>query len=184
MFSLRPCRPTIRLAAFLLFAVALQPALAVAAPAACTDFMNSMTQSLPDQHVQFEHPLLVSRSAPSLGIEVYDLVTTGRVDGTLHCRRDHLVRFEAKISLPADQQIQRGFDKVQQAAMTAALNWPLARATSTLREMNNEADEYLRASIERGDVYLAGKTEAHENGTDLGMVWTKTDRTFIISRPE
>ena len=46
--------------------------------------------------------------------------------------------------------------------------------------MNGEAAEYLRASIERGDVFLAGKTEYHEDGSDLGMIWTKTDRTFII----
>jgi hypothetical protein len=179
-------RHRIRLAAYLLFAVAPLPSAAAAAggQAGCTAFMTSMTEALPDQHVQFEHPLLVSRNAPAFGVEIFDLGTTGHVDGTLHCRRDHLVRFEAKVAVPADAPTQRNFEKVQEAALAAALNWQSARAATTLRAMNNEAAEYLRASIERGDVYLAGKTEYHEGGSDLGMIWTKTDRTFIIAGPQ
>jgi hypothetical protein len=186
MPSLRARRQRIRLAAYALFAIVTLPAVAMAGEgqASCPAFMNAMTQALPDQHVQFEHPLLVSRNAPAFGVEIFDLMTAGHVDGTLHCRRDHLVRFEAKIAVPADAPTQRNFEKVQEAALAAALNWQSAQTATTLRAMNNEAAEYLRASIERGDVYLAGKTEYHENGTDLGMIWTKTDRTFIIAGPQ
>jgi hypothetical protein len=47
--------------------------------------------------------------------------------------------------------------------------------------MNVDAAEYLRASAERGDVYIAGKVEVHEPGNvDLGLIWTNADRSFII----
>ena len=184
MPRLRGRRQTIRLAAHLLFAAAaaLPGAVTAAAeePAGCAGFMTSMTQSLADQHVQFEHPLVVSLNALAFGAEVYDLVTDAHVEGTLHCRGDRLVRFEAKIAVPADAPLLHGFDEVQAAALAAALKWQPARAATALRTLNGEAAEYLRASIERGDVYLAGKTEYHEDGSDLGMIWTKTDRTFII----
>jgi hypothetical protein len=183
MPRLRGRRHTIRLAAYLLFAaVAAPPGIAVAGepPTGCAGFMASMTQALPDQHVRFEHPLVVSRNAPAFGTAVYDLAMDARVDGTLHCRGDHLVRFEAKVNVPADAQVLHAFDQLQAAALTAALKWPPARAATALRTMNGEAAEYLRASIERGDVYLAGKTEFHEEGSDLGMIFTKTDRTFIL----
>lgn len=183
MPRLRGCRQKVRLAAHLLFAAAVAlPAAAVAAekPVGCAGVMTAMTQSLADQHAQFERPLVVSRNAPTFGAEVYDLVTDAHVEGTLRCRGDHLVRFEARISVPAGTPLLHGFDQVQAAALGAALKWEPARAATALRSMNGEAAEYLRASIERGDVYLAGKTEYHEEGSDLGMIWTKTDRTFII----
>jgi hypothetical protein len=187
MPSLRVRRPSTRLAAYLFFAAAMLTSAgsALAQPtAACAAFMTAMTQALADQQVRFEHPLLVSRNAPSFGMEVYDLVSSNHVDGTLHCRRDHLLRFEAKITVPGDAQLLQSFEKVQEAALVAAFNWQPSRASATLHSMNAEAAEYLRASIERGDVYLAGKTEYHEGGADLGMLWTKTDHTFIISGPE
>lgn len=186
MPRLRGRRQTIRLAVHLLFAAAAAlpcAAVAVAAaeePASCAGFMTAMTQTFADQHGQFEHPLVVSQNAPAVGAEVYDLVTDAHVEGTLHCRDDHLVRFEAKIAVPADTPLLHSFDQVQAAALTAALKWQPARAATALTTMNGEAAEYLRASIERGDVFLAGKTEYHEDGSDLGMIWTKTDRTFII----
>jgi hypothetical protein len=184
MPRLRGRRNTIRLAAHLLFAVAAALAGATAAaaqqPAGCAGFMASMTQSLADQHAQFEHPLVVSRNTPAFGAEVYDLTTDVQVEGTLRCRGDHLVRFEAKIDVPADAKLLHSFDQVLQASLLAAMKWPPPRVATTLHELNDEAAEYLRASIERGDVFLAGKTESHEGGSDLGMIWTKTDRTFII----
>lgn len=183
MPRVRGCRQTFRLAAYVVFAAAGLPAVAAAAaekPASCAAFMTSLTQNLADQHVQFEHPLVVSPNAPALGAEVYDLVTDAHVEGTLHCRGDRFGRFETKIAIPATAPVLHSFDEVQQAALAAALKWQPARAADALRAMNGEAAEYLRASSERGDVYLAGKTEYHEGGSDLGMIWTKTDRTFII----
>ena len=182
MSRLRGRRQKIRLPAYLLFvfAAALPRHAAADAPAACPNFMTSMTQSLANQHGRFEHPLVVSRNAPAFGAEVFDLETDARVEGTLHCRGDHLVRFEARINVPADASLLHGFDQVQAAALAAALKWQPARTATVLRKMNDEAAEYLRASVERGDVYLAGKTEYHEDGSDLGMIFTETDRTFII----
>ena len=46
--------------------------------------------------------------------------------------------------------------------------------------MSREAEEYLRASNQRGDVFVAGKTEYHQGGADMGMIWTPRDRTLII----
>ena len=47
-----------------------------------------------------------------------------------------------------------------------------------------EAAEYLRASRERGDVFVAGKTErrAGKDG-DIAVFWTETERTFILVAP-
>ena len=42
--------------------------------------------------------------------------------------------------------------------------------------MLHEAAEYMRASEQRGDVVIAGKTEYHEGGSDLGMIFTPTER--------
>ena len=54
------------------------------------------------------------------------------------------------------------------------------RASTAVRTMSREAEEYLRASNQRGDHVVAGKTEYHEGGADLGMIWTARDRTLII----
>ena len=44
--------------------------------------------------------------------------------------------------------------------------------------------EYLAASKERGDVYVSGKTEEHApGGVSLGLIYTDTDRAFIIVGP-
>ena len=50
--------------------------------------------------------------------------------------------------------------------------------------MSADAREYLAASRERGDVYVAGKTEEHEpGGVSLGLMATGSDRTFVIVGP-
>ena len=37
------------------------------------------------------------------------------------------------------------------------------------------------ASRQRGDVYIAGKTERHEpGGVGVGMIFTEIDRAFVI----
>ena len=47
--------------------------------------------------------------------------------------------------------------------------------------MAADAQEYLAASRQRGDVYIAGKTEAHEpGGVGLGLIVTDTDTAFIL----
>jgi hypothetical protein len=47
--------------------------------------------------------------------------------------------------------------------------------------MAADAREYLKASRERGDVYISGKTEEHEPGAvSLGLIVTDTDTAFIL----
>ena len=50
--------------------------------------------------------------------------------------------------------------------------------------MSTDAGEYLAASRQRGDVYVAGKTEEHmPGGVSLGLIATGSDRTFVIVGP-
>ncbi len=50
-----------------------------------------------------------------------------------------------------------------------------------VRAMAADAREYLKASRERGDVYISGKTEEHEpGGVSLGLIVTDTDTAFIL----
>ena len=47
--------------------------------------------------------------------------------------------------------------------------------------MTAEAADYLRGSAEREDFSVAGKVERHAGEAgDIGLIWTKTDRTFIL----
>ena len=48
--------------------------------------------------------------------------------------------------------------------------------------MAAEAREYLKASRERGDIYISGKTEEHEPArVSLGLIVTDTDTALILS---
>lgn len=158
---------------------ALGTAPASAAPVACSVFKASFLKATSDLKSDFVRPLIVSRGGPSKD-DVFDLVSSERVDGVLTCRGETLERFEAKIPAPAPPGLTASFEHVQKAAMMAAFKWPQARADSATRTINTEAAEYLRASIQRGDVVLAGKTEYHEAGGDLGMMWTPTQQTFVV----
>ena len=61
----------------------------------------------------------------------------------------------------------------------------LAKSRSVLHGMSADAHEFLDASRQRGDVYLAGKTEEHfPGGVSLGLMATESDRTsFVIVGP-
>lgn len=148
------------------------------AAAGCSAFQANFVKEAPSVGAAFVRPLVVSRSGQSG--EFFDLVTNSRIDGLLQCNGEQLLRFEVKISMPADAQSLSRFDTVLQAALRSALGWSSARAATALRTMSREAAEYLRASEQRGDVVVAGKTEYHEGGSDLGMVWTSSERTLII----
>ena len=51
--------------------------------------------------------------------------------------------------------------------------------------MASDAKEFLAASRERGDVYVAGKTEEHvPGGVSLGLIYTDVDRAFAIVGPQ
>ena len=65
--------------------------------------------------------------------------------------------------------------------MKAALGWDGPKAKSAAKGLSGEARDYLAASRERGDAYIAGKTERHEpGGIGVGMIYTEIDRAFVI----
>jgi hypothetical protein len=163
---------------FLFLGGAAQAQVQAGRPPSCGMFQSTFIRETGDVNAAFVRPLVVSRSA-SQG-DFFDLVTNVRIDGLLECRGDALVRFEVKIGLPSDTATMTKFEQVQNAAIRAALAWNATRASTAVRTMSREAEEYLRASNQRGDVFVAGKTEYHEGGADMGMIWTMRDRTLVI----
>jgi len=85
---------------------------------------------------------------------------------------------------PANARTNTNFERFQTAALKAALGWDAGKSRGVLRAMTADAREYLAASRERGDVYVAGKTEEHQpGGVSLGLMATGSDRTFVIVGP-
>ena len=65
--------------------------------------------------------------------------------------------------------------------MIAILGWSTSQASRVVQSMASDAGEYLRASIERGDVEIAGKVEEHAGAAgDVGVIWTRAERAFVI----
>lgn len=148
--------------------------------AGCGKFREAMTRASGELKADFARPLVVSRGSAT-GIEQYDLVSRARIDGMLRCRGEAFVSFEATIHLPADAALAGHFAEAQTAALISALGWPQARANAMTLALARDAAEYLRGSAERGDVSVAGKTEEHLAGdVEVGAVWTRTERTFIL----
>jgi hypothetical protein len=147
--------------------------------AACSAFRASFLKATGDLKSDFVRPLTVTRGGAETD-DVYDLVSSVPADAVLTCQGETLERFEANLSVPANAALLAGFARIQKAAMMAAFKWSDARAEGAMRTINSEADEYLKASIQRGDVVLAGKTEYHEGGSDLGMMYTPHRRTFVV----
>jgi hypothetical protein len=167
------------LAASAFLALAVLPAAAQSGrPPSCGMFQSTFIRETGDVNAAFVRPLVVSRSTSAS--DFFDLVTNVRIDGLLECQGDSLLRFEVKIGMPTDASTVTRFEQVQTAAVRAALGWAPARASKAVSTMSHEAEEYLRASGQRGDHVVAGKTEYHEGGADLGMIWTARDRTLII----
>ena len=157
--------------------------LAFATPAAavpgCDAFLQRMRNDGGDIGVEYSRALVVSR-VHSSGVN-YDITTRADVDGTLTCQGDQFVRFEAHALEPLRGKAAEGFERLQQLAMKAALGWDQAKAKSASKGLAGEAHDYLAASRERGDSYIAGKTERHEpGGVGVAMIFTEIDRTFII----
>src|SRR5271165_1382239 len=135
--------------------------------AGCDAFSAALRAEASDMQVEFQHAIVVSRTRSDSN--VFDVTTKVDVDATLSCRGDEFLRFEARISEPVNARATTNFERFQAAA---------------LRGMSADAREYLAASRERGDVYVAGKTEEHEpGGVSLGLMATGTDRTFVIVGP-
>jgi hypothetical protein len=150
--------------------------------AGCDAFSNALRAEASDMQVEFGRAVVVSRTRSDSN--VFDITTRVDVDATLSCRGDQFVRFEARIGEPANARTTTNFERFQAAALKAALGWEGAKSRSVLKGMSADAAEYLAASRERGDVYVAGKTEEHEpGGVSLGLMATGSDRTFVIVGP-
>jgi len=159
-----------------------QSASAKSSLAGCDAFIANLRKIASDLQVDFAHSIIVSRAKSNANI--FDVTTNADVDGTLTCRGDEMERFEARVAEPASQRTLSNFERFQAAGLKAALGWDDAKAQAKLREMSGDAREFLAASKERGDAYIAGKTEEHLPGAvGLGLIYTETDRALIIVGP-
>jgi hypothetical protein len=177
-------------AALLAFGLGFGCAAAAAAPApkaagvGCESFMKDFPTDAAGYRVSFERPLTIARGFGDVlsGIDVRVVSSDTKVDGTLKCKDDKFLRFELRATLPADDKILADLGKFEVAALMAAFRWDRAKAETVEKAMTSDAGEYLRASIERGDLYRSGKVEYHQaDRLDLGLIWTQADHTFVIS---
>ncbi|HEY8579516.1 MAG TPA: hypothetical protein VIL72_06485 [Beijerinckiaceae bacterium] len=140
--------------------------------------MQAFERAAPDLAPRFVRAVVVGGAG---GGEARDLLTSARVDARLFCDGDRFVRFEASVQLPADARLRDGYYSIQEAASVAAFRWSRARAAQTIHAMTAEVAEYLRASQERGDVFVSGKTERHAGRDgDIGVFWSLGERSFVI----
>jgi hypothetical protein len=150
--------------------------------AGCDAFSAALRSSASDLGVEFSRAIVVSRNRSDAN--AFDVTTKVDVDATLRCRGDTFLRFEARISQPANARTTTNFERFQTAALKSALGWDVGKSRGVLNGMTSDAREYLDASRQRGDVYIAGKTEEHEpGGVSLGLMATDSDQTFVIVGP-
>lgn len=150
--------------------------------ASCGAFTEALRTNASDMGVEFSRAIVVSRTRSDAN--AYDVTTKVDVDATLSCRGDEFLRFEARIGEPARARTSTDFERFQAVALKAALGWDAAKSRGVLKGMSSDAHEFLDASRQRGDVYIAGKTEEHEpGGVSLGLMATDSDRTFVIVGP-
>lgn len=169
--------------AVLALMAASSPAAAKAGLIGCDAFLDKLRMDAADLQVDFTHAVVVSRTKTDQ--QVFDITTKSEVDGTLTCKGDVMLRFEAHVAEPASARANTGFERLASAAQHAALGWEAAKAKSTLKSMSADAHEYFAASRQRGDVYVAGKTEEHApGGVSLGFIITDVDRAFVIVNGE
>jgi hypothetical protein len=162
---------------------ALAPARAEPALAGCDSFLEKLRAEAHDMQLDFSHALIVSRAKSDS--EVFDITTKSDVDGTLTCRHDVFLRFEAHIVEPISTREASSFERLQIIALRVALGWEAGKSRALVQSMASDAHEFLAASRERGDVYVAGKTEEHApGGISLGVIYTDVDRAFAIVGPE
>lgn len=145
----------------------------------CDAFGTALAANASELGVTLNHSVVVSRSGANAN--VFDVATNGDVDGTLTCNGDKLERFELRVTEPASGRAKTNFARLSTAALRAALGYDAGKAAALFNRLDAEAAEYLKASRERGDVYISGKTEEHlGGGVSLGIIETDSDRAFII----
>ena len=151
----------------------------------CTQFQDGFALLSKDLSLGFTRSLVVRRAGNAAHTEQYDMTGDKDIFGTLVCKGEEFKRFELRLNIPAEQNILNRYGRLQEIALRVGLKLDAGQASSKLRDMVNDAADYLRASIERGDVYFSGKTEEHfgENG-DVGLIWTDKDRSLIITEPD
>ena len=160
------------------------PPPAKAPPLGCESLAKDFPADATGYRASFERPLTIARGFSDImsGIDVRVLSSDTKVDGTLKCHDDKVLRFELRVTLPADAKSLGDLDQFEIAALMATFHWDRAKAETIENAMTSDAGEYLRASIERGDLYQSGKVEYHQaDRIDLGLIWTQTDHTFVIS---
>jgi hypothetical protein len=168
--------------ALALLLVASSSAFAAPGLAGCDAFLEKVRTEASDLGVEFSHALVVSRARSDTGM--FDITTKSEADGVLTCRGDSLVRFEAHVSEPASARALTSFERLSEAAIRASLGWDVAKSKQSIHDMSADAKAFLAASKERGDVFVAGKTEEHApGGVSLGLIQTEVDRAFIIYAP-
>lgn len=146
--------------------------------------MADYPKALDAFRVSFERPLTITRDlfGGEDGIDVHILSTNAEVDGTLKCKGDAFRRLEVRIEAPFEGPTRANFSQFEEMAVATAFGWDVAKSHAVVSAMSTDADEYLRASIQRGDTYHAGKVEYHQGSRyDLGLIWTEADHTFIIT---
>ena len=171
--------PTVLALALAAWSASGRPAMALAG---CDSFLASLQTDASDLGVAYSRAIVVSRTRSNASD--FDITTKVDVDATLSCRGDTFLRFEARIGEPANARTTTNFERLQTAALKSALGWDAGKSRGVLKGMTSDASEFLTASRERGDVYVAGKTEEHEpGGVSLGMMATNSDRVFVIVGP-
>jgi hypothetical protein len=171
--------PTVLALALAAWSASGRPAWALAG---CETFLAALRTNASDLGVDFSRAIVVSRTR--LDANAFDITTRVDVDATLSCRGDTFLRFEARIGEPANARTTTNFERLQTDALKAALGWEAGKSRGVLKAMTSDAREFLAASRQRGDVYIAGKTEEHEpGGVSLGMLATDSDRVFVIVGP-
>src|SRR6478609_6008030 len=98
--------------------VSVGPAWAIAG---CDAFANALRAEASDMQVELGRAVVVSRTRSASN--VFDVTTRVDVDGTLSCRGDQFLRFEARIGEPANARTTTNFERFQAAALKAALGW-------------------------------------------------------------
>ena len=148
-------------------------------------FIEGFTRATTGHRIVFERPLNITRGfgGDDGDIDVRVLNTgADDVEGTLKCKGDTFRRFETRIRMPADDPVIAAFKVYREAALVAAFGWDKSKVQTIGNAISSDAAEYLHASIQRGDTYVAGKVEYHQGDTlHLGEIWTEEDRTLVIT---
>ncbi len=154
------------------------------APFGCASFMEDFSKAAAGHRAIFERPLIITRGffGEEAGVDVRVLSTAEGVEGTLKCKGDEFVRFEVSVKAPVNDKLSAAIKTYEQAALVAAFKWDRPKVETIVDAMTHDADEYLRASIQRGDTAISGKVEYHQgDALDLGLIWTEDDHTFIVT---